>query len=96
MVGSIPTRGAIVKLETAIRMGFACGLNTVDECINFADLHYWHVVPTTVWHKERSELYKEEELYYEGKLKLDLEKIKQEVIEEENKFFENQKKTNIS
>ena len=88
--------GAIVKLETAIRMGFACGLDTVDQCLDFIDTHYWHVVPNTEWRKEQSELYKEEELYYLGKLKLDLEKIKQEVIEEENKFFENQKKIDIS
>lgn len=77
-----------MKLENAVRLGFSCGLTTVEECLNFVDTHYWYTIPQDAWQKERTELYEQEDLWREGKLKLDLESLMKEVLEDEKKFWD--------
>ena len=70
-----------MKLHDCIVTGKFCGLETVEECINNFELHIANLIPYTRLREESLELSKEYEDYLSGKLRLDWDKIYEEVEE---------------
>jgi len=75
-----------MKLHTAIIMGKFCGLDTVDECVFNAELHYFPCIPYYELDREAAELYQEYKAYMNGTLILDWDEINKQVEKELNDY----------
>ena len=76
-----------MKLESAVKMGRFCGLNTVEVCIFNVQRHVISLFPYTEMETELKELYKEYEEYEKGNITLDFEAIDKENKEVEEEYF---------
>jgi len=75
-----------MKLRTAILTGKFCGLNTVDECVFNAELHYFPCIPYYELDREAAELYQEYKAYMDGTLIPDRAEINTQVKKEQDAY----------
>lgn len=79
-----------MKLEKAIECGYACGLNTIEECIGNIEHYAMHIFKYDEIAEELRELGREYGEYLAGNLTFDIDTIHKKVDEEMEKLFPKQ------
>ena len=75
-----------MKLSEALNMGYGCGLEEVEECIDNIRSHSPSLFLYTEINAELTELYAEYELFKRGELILDMDSIKKSAMKWKSEY----------